>query len=396
MSVLDTVALNIALPAITSEFQVAVADTQWVVTSYLLAQTCFLIIAGKLSEKTGQARMFTVGLAAFTAASFLCALSTSLEQLILFRVVQGVGASMLFSVSTAIVFRAFDVTDRGKALGFLGSSIAVAAMLGPVIGGFLVGIVGWQSIFLINVPIGAVATVAALKVLRIEETLVDRLKLDLPGSVLWVVSMAFLMLMLGVLGEFGTITPTAAISLAISAAALFLFIRRERRTPFPLMDISVFLVPRFTLASMSMVMFFLSMSMVTIFGPFYYEGVLDYDPATVGLIFMVLPLVTLIGSPIIGRMYDLQRFRPYATAGHMIRAAAFFVMAYGFATLDVPTTVVGFVLMGVGSCLFQTPNNSEIMLALPREKSGLASERSGDDPELELGQWVVSLRHPSS
>ncbi len=152
MSVLDAVALNIALPAITSYFQVTVADTQWVVTAYLLAQTCFLIITGKVAERVGQARMFTFGLAVFSTASFLCALSSSLNQLIAFRVLQGLGASMLFSVSMAIVFRTFGPNERGKAMGFLGSTVAVGGMLGPVIGGLLVGTLGWQSIFLVNVP----------------------------------------------------------------------------------------------------------------------------------------------------------------------------------------------------------------------------------------------------
>lgn len=117
MSVLDAVALNIALPAITSDFGVAVADTQWVVTSYLLTQTCLLIVAGKVSERTGQAKMFTAGLVAFTIASLLCALSADLGQLILFRILQGIGASMLFSVSTSIVFRSFGAGTGGRPWG---------------------------------------------------------------------------------------------------------------------------------------------------------------------------------------------------------------------------------------------------------------------------------------
>jgi EmrB/QacA subfamily drug resistance transporter len=388
MSVLDAVALNIALPAITSDFGVAVADAQWVVTAYLLTQTCFLIIAGKVSERTGQARMFTAGLAAFTVASLLCALSANLEQLVLFRVVQGIGASMLFSVSTSIVFRSFDVRDRGRAMGFLGSTVAVGGMLGPVIGGFLVGTVGWQSIFLINVPIGAVAAIVAVKVLRIDEILVDRLHMDYRGAVLWVVSMASLMLTLGWVGQSGAVTPEIVIGLAAFVAAIVLFVRQERKVQHPLMDISVFGVKRFTLVGASMVMFFLSFSMVTILGPFYYEGVLNYEATIVGLIFMVLPAVTMFGSPLVGRMYDARRFRPYASAGHIVRAGGFFIMAYGFLTVNVLLTVAAFFLMGVGSCLFQTPNNSEMMLALPREKSGLASSIQATTRNLSMAMGI--------
>lgn len=379
MSVLDAVALNIALPAITSDFGVAVADAQWVVTSYLLTQTCFLIVAGKVSERTGQAKMFTAGLVAFTAASLLCALSADLGQLILFRVAQGIGASMLFSVSTSIVFRSFGIRDRGKAMGLLGSTVAVGGMLGPVIGGFLVGTLGWQSIFLVNVPMGAMAALAAIKVLRIDEALVDRLHMDYVGTALWVLSMSSLMLTLGRLGQDGTVTLEIVIALAAFVASIALFIRRERTAPHPLMDISVFGVRRFTLVGLSM---------VTILGPFYYVGVLNYEPAIVGLIFMVLPAVTIFGSPLVGRMYDARRFRPYTAAGHIVRAGGFFVMSLGFLAANVLMTILGFFLMGVGSSLFQTPNNSEMMLALPKEKSALASSIQATTRNLSVAMGV--------
>ena len=388
MSVLDSVALNIALPAITSDFQVTVADTQWVVTIYLLAQTCFLIIAGKVAERTGQARMFTAGLGVFTISSLLCATSSSLGQLITFRLVQGIGASMLFSVSTAIIFQVFGPRERGKAMGFVGSTVAVGAMLGPVIGGFLVGTLGWQSIFMINVPTGLVATLVAIKIMRIDEVLVDRLRMDYPGAVLWIISMASLMLMLGKLGQTAVPSIAAMVYLAIFVLSLILFIVRERRVTNPLLDISVFRVRRFTLTGLSMIMFFMSMNMVTILGPFYYEGVLDYGPEQIGLIFMVLPTVTMFGSPIVGRMYDRKPSRPYAAAGHAVRVFSFLLMAYSFLNLNVLLSVVGFFFMGIGSSLFQAPNNSDMMLSLPREKSGVASSLQATIRNLSMSMGV--------
>ncbi|MDW5564305.1 MAG: MFS transporter [Methanomassiliicoccus sp.] len=373
MSVLDAVALNIALPAITSYFNVAVADTQWVVTGYLLTQTCFLIISGKIAERVGQARMFNIGLIVFSVSSLLCALSSTLPQLIAFRVVQGLGGSMLFSVSTAIVFRTFGPTERGKAMGFLGSTVAVGGMLGPVIGGLLVGTMGWRSIFLVNVPIGLIAAAVAVRALKVDEVLADRLHLDLPGSVLWIVTIASLVLTLGMLADTGSLTPATGTYLIVFAIAAALFVLWERRAKEPLLDLSVFKVGRFDLVGLSMAVFFISLNMVTILGPFYYEGVLDYDPETVGFIFMVLPTIMMVGSPLVGRMYDRVRFRPYATAGHLVRAASLLLLALGFMTINVPLTLAAFLCMGLGSSLFQTPNNTEFMLALPREKSGLAS-----------------------
>jgi EmrB/QacA subfamily drug resistance transporter len=388
MSVLDAVALNIALPAITSYFSVAVADTQWVVTSYLLVQTCFLIICGRIAERVGQAKLFTAGLMVFSIASLMCALSSSLSQLIMFRVLQGLGASMMFSVSTAIVFRLFTIRDRGKAMGFLGSTVAVGGMLGPVIGGVLVGTFGWQSIFFINVPIGIFAAVAAFKYLRLDEVLSEKFRLDLIGALLWIVMMAALVLALGEIGNTGKVGTNTAVLLIVLIATFILFIRRERRIREPLLDLSVFKVRRFSLTVLSMVMFFISMNMVTILGPFYFEGVLVYDPVTVGFIFMILPAITMFGSPLVGRLYDRKRIFPYTTLAHLVRALSFFMMAYGFMEANILLVLAAFAVMGVGSCLFQTPNNAEMMMALPMKKSGLASSIQATTRNLSLAVGV--------
>ncbi|HPR99124.1 MAG TPA: MFS transporter, partial [Methanomassiliicoccales archaeon] len=388
MSVLDAVALNIALPAITTYFQVAVADTQWVVTGYLLVQTCFLIICGKIAERVGQAKMFTIGLVVFSLASLLCALSADLTQLIAFRVVQGLGASMMFSVSTAIVFRLFTIKDRGKALGFLGSTVAVGGMLGPVIGGVLVGTFGWQSIFLVNVPIGLFAAVLAFKYLHLDETLSSKFKPDLVGALLWIVMMSALVLALGNIGNTGKVGTTTAGLLVVLVIMLVLFIKRESRIDEPLLDLTIFKVRRFSLLVLSMVAFFISMNMVTILGPFYFEGVMVYDPVMVGLIFMILPAITMFGSPLVGRLYDRKRIFPYTTLAHLIRAASFFTMAYGFMDVNIPLVLIAFVLMGVGTCLFQTPNNAEMMMALPIKKSGQASSVQATTRNLSLAVGV--------
>ncbi len=373
MSVLDSVVVNIALPDITTYFNVNIADSQWVVTTYLVAQTGFLIIAGKISERTGRARMFALGLGVFTTSSLLCGLSISMPGLIVFRLIQGLGASMLFSISAAIIFQVFGHQERGKAMGLMGSTVAVAGMIGPAIGGFIVGTLGWQYIFLINVPIGIITLAAALKMLKIEEHCSDHLRMDYAGAGLWIASIMFLILMLGIVGETGSLTFNALVFLVLFVSALGLFVRRERRAAYPLLDISVFRVRRFTLAGLSMAMFFISMSMVTILGPFYYEGVLNYRPEQIGLIFMVLPAVMMIGSPLAGRMYDRTHSPYYAPLGHITRGASLLLLAYAFLSVNVPLTLIAFFIMGIGSSLFQSPNNTEMMVSLPKEKTGVAS-----------------------
>jgi Na+/melibiose symporter-like transporter len=137
-----------------------------------------------------------------------------------------------------------------------------------------------------------------------------------------------------------------------------------------------------------MVMFFISMNMVTILGPFYFEGVLVYDPVTVGFIFMILPAITMFGSPLVGRLYDRKRIFPYTTLAHLVRALSFFMMAYGFMEANILLVLAAFAVMGVGSCLFQTPNNAEMMMALPMKKSGLASSIQATTRNLSLAVGV--------
>ncbi|HEY3420124.1 MAG TPA: DHA2 family efflux MFS transporter permease subunit [Methanomassiliicoccales archaeon] len=376
MSVLDGVVVTIALPSITSYFRVGVAESQWVVTTYPVIETAFIIIFGKVAERTGKAKMFTGGLVLFTVSSLMCGVSGSLELLILFRVVQGMGAAMLFCIAAAILFQVFRHEDRGKVMGLLGSAVAVAMLAGPAIGGFIVGGLGWQYIFWINVPVGVFAAALAFKTLRLNEMVVRHLRMDYAGSVLWIIAIVTLMLTLGEMASAGEVTVTALAFMIAFALSLIGFTFWEKRAPYPLLDISVFRVRAFTFAGLSMAMFFISSNIVSVVGPFYYEGVLGYGPETVGLIFMILPAVMIFGSPITGRMYDRTHSRHYSPIGQIIRAGSLFLLALGVFWQDLITMLLAFAIMGGGSALFKSVNDTEVMITLPKEKAAVASSVS--------------------
>lgn len=376
MSVLDGVVVTIALPNITSYFRVGVGESQWVVTTYPVVETALIIIFGKVAERTGKAKMFTGGLVLFTVSSLMCGISGSLELLILFRVLQGMGAAMLFCIAAAILFQVFRHEDRGKVMGLLGSAVAVAMLAGPAIGGFIVGGLGWQYIFWINVPVGVFAIALSFRTLRLQETAVARLKMDYPGSVLWITAIMALMLTLGEIASSAGLTSLAIIFMVTFLASLSGFVVREKRTSFPLLDISVFRVRAFTFAGLSMAMFFISSNIVSVVGPFYYEGVLGYGPETVGLIFMILPAVMIFGSPIAGRMYDRTHSRHYSPVGQLIRGGSLVLLAVGFYGQGIVTMLVAFAVMGLGSALFKSVNDTEVMITLPKERSAVASSVS--------------------
>lgn len=155
MSVLDSMIIGIALPTITEYFHADIALSQWTMTAYLVAMTSTLLIFGKLSEYTGKERMFLAGMGVFTLASLGCALAPTLPMLIALRTVQGIGAAMAASIAMALIIGLFSYKEHGKAMGALGATIALASLTGgPVLGGFLIDLSGWESIFLINIPFG--------------------------------------------------------------------------------------------------------------------------------------------------------------------------------------------------------------------------------------------------
>lgn len=182
MAVLDGVVVAIALPTITAHFGVNLDSTQWVITAYLLTMTVLLLPAGRISEYTGRAPLFVAGLTLFTLASAACGFAPSLADLIGARIVQAVGGAMVFSISNALIFEAFPVAERGRALGYLGSVVAIGSLASPVVGGGLVEALGWEYVFFINIPIGMMVVAAALRTLPRAHVRPDRFSFDLPGA----------------------------------------------------------------------------------------------------------------------------------------------------------------------------------------------------------------------
>jgi EmrB/QacA subfamily drug resistance transporter len=373
MAVIDGTVVNIALPSMTRFFAVDLSDSQWTITAYLITMTSLLLVFGKVSEYVGRARLFFAGIIIFTASSLACALSAGLPELILFRIIQGAGAAMIFSISSALLFATTPPAEQGRAMGYLGATVAIGSIAGPIIGGFVVDSLGWQYIFFINLPIGILLIAVAAAYLRIDEKRTDSFSLDWPGSIAMIVMFVFLIIALGSLAEEGMITPPAIFSGMIFFLALALFIWYERRCPAPLLELSVFSNRSFLLPVIAVLLAFVANFMMAVVGPFYFEGVLGYRPSQVGLLFLIYPVVMVIVAPIAGSLYDRHPTRNYAALGMSLTAIAFLVLSYCALTQYMPGILIAFVLFGTGFGLFQSPNNTAIMSALPKEQLSTAS-----------------------
>jgi len=393
MAVLDGNVVNIALPTLTTYFGVDVTYSQWVVTAYLVTLTSLLLIFGRVSEYVGRGRMFILGFVVFTLGSLACGLSPGLPVLILFRVVQATGAAMLFSISSAIIYQMYPRGEQGKSMGYVGATVAIGSIAGPVLGGFLVDTLGWQYIFLINVPIGAVLIPLAIKYLGSGGPVRKEIRMDWTGAVTMVVFMVFLMLALSSLATDLAITVSLVVYTSIFLASLAIFLLTERRVPNPLLDLSIFRVPAFALPVLATALYFIALFMVNILGPFYFEGVLYLPPSQVGLVFLIIPVIMVVGSPVAGWLYDNHYSPYYAAVGMAVTTGSLILLAILSTRMELLLIVIAFIPMTIGMVLFQSPNNTEIMSSLPAEKIGIASSVSATVRNLgmALGVSVASI-----
>lgn len=375
MAVVDGSVVSIALPTITGYFDVSIAQSQWIMTSYLVTLTSLLLIFGKVAEHTGKSRLFILGIFLFTLSSLACGLSTSLGMLILFRIVQAAGAAMMFSISSAIIFQSFPHGEQGRAMGYIGATVAIGSIIGPTLGGLIVDQLGWMYIFLINVPIGITQLMLSTRYLKIDENKSRSLNIDWIGALTLVIFMVSLMALLGDLATSFTIQPAIVILALIFLSSLVAFIVNESRQSAPLLDLSIFHYKMFVLASLSMILFFVANLMISVLGPFYFEGVMGYTASQVGLIYLIVPAIMVVGAPVMGWIYDKHQHRYFAALGMGIMAASMMLLGYLAGSLgsDPKLILLPFVSLGIGAALFQSPNNTEIMRALPKGKINIAS-----------------------
>ncbi|MDD1748661.1 MAG: MFS transporter [Methanothrix sp.] len=378
MAVVDGSVVSIALPTITEYFRVSLAQSQMIMTSYLVTLTSLLMIFGKVAEYVGRARLFWLGIALFSFSSLACGISTSLSLLVICRIIQAAGAAMMFSISSAIIFQAFPRGEQGRAIGYIGVAVAIGSILGPSLGGFIVDLWGWQYIFIINVPIGIIQLLLSSRYMRIEEIRSSSLEVDWIGAVTLITFIVSLMALLGQLSISFTFQPSILALALIFLGSLAAFVTIESRQKVPILDLSIFRYTMFMLPCISMILFFVANMMISILGPFYFEGVMGYTASQVGLIYLIIPAIMVIGAPVTGWIYDKHQFRYLAALGMTILAISMMLLGYlaGRTSTDPRLLLLTFVSMGIGGVLFSGPNNTEIMRGLPKAKINIASSFS--------------------
>jgi EmrB/QacA subfamily drug resistance transporter len=368
---IDGSIVTVSLPTLEKTWHTSFATVQWVVVAYLLVITSLMLGMARLGEMYGKKRVYMPGMVIFTGASVLCGLSPTVEFLIGFRALQGIGAAMIMSLGMAIVTEAFPPSERGRALGIMGTVVSVGISIGPTLGGLLIGTVGWRAIFLVNLPVGLIGLyLVRLNVPDYRPPSGQRF--DRMGAAVLFVTLA--MFASGL--TFGPDTgwdDLRILGLLIgSVVGLFAFLYVESHAAYPMVDLRLF---RNLLFSISLMTGFIGFIVITgmFVLPFYLEIVKGYDVKHVGLFQTVVPIMLGITAPIAGSLSDRYGSRGISLIGLIIMV----VGCWTISTIKMDTSALGYIIrvlpLGLGAGLFQSPNNSAIMGSVPRERLGVAS-----------------------
>ena len=365
--------VNIALPTLVEEFETTFAVVQWVVLVYLLTQTTLTLGLGRLGDIVGKKVIFTAGFGIFTLGSVFAGLSPQVGWLLAARVVQGLGAAMTLALGFAIVTEAFPREERGKAIGIIGTVVSLGIISGPMLGGLLIDTLSWRWIFFINVPIGVVGTITAVKLVPSTKPRGGE-RFDFLGAGVFFVALLSLLLGLTVGQESGFTSRAVVTLFGVAATAFIAFIAIERRVPRPMVDLTLFRDRDLSVNLLTGFITFAAMSGYTLLTPFYLTNVLGYRPREIGLLMVALPISLGIAAPVSGALSDRIGSRPVTVVGLLTLTSGYM---FGASVLSIDTAAltflaVGFVV-GLGMGIFQSPNNSAIMGAAPAHRLGTIS-----------------------
>lgn len=372
MSALDTTVVNMALPIIQSHFHVSISIVEWVVIAYLLILSSMLLTFGRLSDLYGHKKVYLTGFVIFTICSLLCGLSTGIWTLVGFRVLQAVGASMMFSTSSAIISGNIPAEKRGKSFGIIAITVAASCCVGPILGGFLTEAFGWESIFFINVPIGVIGSLLVYKNIPTDKK-ITAVPFDTAGSILIFASLFLILLPIDLAGSNRISSLQFCIMLIAGIILALLFILHEKNSKHPLLKLQLFKNRVFSASLAAAVFNYMAQFMMVFLAPYYLEKIRVFSPTMAGLLYMPMPLATILIAPISGSFSDHHDSRILTSGGMGIMAAAMFMLS--FLNLNTPNwfVIISMILAGIGSGMFQAPNNNSIMGNAPAEHRGAAS-----------------------
>jgi EmrB/QacA subfamily drug resistance transporter len=373
MLLLDITVVNTALPAIQQDLGGSFSDLQWVIDAYALSLAALVLTAGSLADRFGRRRLFAIGLVIFSAASLVAALSPDPTFLNVSRAVQGIGGAIMFAVSLALVAQEFPAgRERGMAMGIYGATIGIAVAIGPLVGGLLTDGLGWESVFLLNVPIGAAATAITYWKVR-ESRDPNATRVDWAGLATFSTALFLLVLALVRGNDEGWGSALIVSLLASSAALLAAFVAIERRIAEPMLPLGLFRRPAFT--GVQLAAFAVSGSLFALFLylTLYLQNFLGYSPVDAGVRYLPITVASFLVAPLAGMALARIQARYLMSAGLVLTGVGLALMAGLQMDSGWTALLAGFVISGIGVGLLNPVIADVALSVVPKERSGMAA-----------------------
>jgi len=373
MATLDGSIVNVALPTIANHFGAGVDLVAWVVLAYSLTLMSLMIVFGAWTERRGYAFAYKFGFVFFVVGSTLCALSPTIHFLIAARVVQAVGTAMFAATGPGLITTVFPPKERGKALGLVVMMVAAGFMVGPPLGGYILGFWDWHGLFLINIPIGFLGFYLTQRYFGLLSASPVRTPLPLPGAAAIAVAMISGVYALSHIDDYGAGSPMFWGSIVLSLSAATVFVRQESRPGQALIGLEIFRNKQFVASIGAQLAAFGGTSGVFVLIPFYLEEVRGLDPEHVGLYLVVVPVVMFVFAPLAGKVSDRIGFRLLTTVGMTVTGLSLWMLSRLEAGTEGWYIVFCLGVAGAGTGLFSTPNSSAMMGAVDASRRATAS-----------------------
>ncbi|MFN8234261.1 MAG: MFS transporter, partial [Actinomycetota bacterium] len=382
MVMLDNTVVNVALPAISEKLDAGVSGLQWIVDGYVLALASLLLTGGILGDRYGRKKTFLTGLAVFTLASLGCAVSQGTGQLVVFRAIQGIGAAMLLPGTLSIITVTFPPHERAKAIGLWAGMSGLALALGPTVGGLMVEHLGWQSIFFLNVPIGIIALLVAMRTVT-ESVSEEERRLDIPGLVLGTAGLFSLTFALIEANQRGWGDPIIIATLVGGLVLIGALLWWELRARHPMMPLRFFKIPAFSAGNTVAFAVSLGMFATFFFLSLYMQLIRGYTPFEAGIRFLPMTMMIIVTAPLAGKYASTHGSRAPMTYGLLLAGGG---LLYFGTQLQVDTSywvmLPVLVIMGHGMAAVMAPMTAAVMNSVGPQRAGLGSAMTNTSREV--------------
>lgn len=366
-------AVNVALPAIAKELSMTALSLSWVATSFILAAAIFLIPVGRLADIYGRRRFYLYGALIFTVASSFCIWSPSQFFLIAARTVQGIGGAMIFSTGTAMLILAYPPEERGKIIGINTAAVYIGLTVGPFIGGLLTQHLGWRYIFLFTVVLGVAIFYITMNVIEKDTSVNEDEGFDISGSLIYGIALFALMYGFSKLPSFN-----GGFLIGTGVFFLVLFIFQQLKSPYPLIDIHLFINNRvFAFSNLAALINYCATFAITFLLSLYLQHIKMLTPSQTGIILIAAPVVQALLSPVAGKLSDHFEPQTISSLGMTLTVAGLVLLIFLGSSTSVEYILFCLILLGIGFALFSSPNVNATMSSVQKKYYGVASATLG-------------------